>query len=38
MKKEISESQFIRDMKTLDPNMSKGDIEWHLNLFRQTKV
>ena len=38
MKKEISEAQFIQDMKTLHPNMSKEDIEWHLNLFRQSKV
>ncbi len=34
----ISEAQFIKDMKTLDPNMSKEDIEWHLNLSRQYKV
>jgi hypothetical protein len=38
MKKEISETQFIKDMKTVHPNISKEDIKWHLNLFRQSKV
>jgi len=36
MKKEISEAQFIKDLKTVHPNMNKEDIEWHLNLFRQS--
>jgi hypothetical protein len=35
---EISEPQFVRDLKTVHPNISKEDIEWHLNLFRQSKV
>ena len=38
MKKKISEAQFVRDLKTVHPNMSKEDIEWHLNLFRQSEV
>jgi hypothetical protein len=34
--KDISESQFIRDLKTVCPDISKEDIEWHVNLSRQT--
>jgi tRNA A22 N-methylase len=34
--KDISEAQFIRDLKTVCPDISKEDIEWHVNLSRQT--
>ncbi len=34
--KDISEAQFIRDLKTVCPDLSKEDIEWHVNLSRQT--
>jgi hypothetical protein len=42
MKHEISEAQYteaqyIKDLKTVHPNMSKEDIEWHLSLSRQSK-
>jgi hypothetical protein len=36
--KDISEAQFIRDLKTVFPDISKEDIEWHVNLSRQTVV
>jgi hypothetical protein len=36
--KDISEAQFIRDLKTGFPDISKEDIEWHVNLSRQTVV
>jgi hypothetical protein len=37
MKKEISELQYIKDLKTVHPDISKEDIDWHVNLFRKTK-
>jgi hypothetical protein len=36
--KDISEAQFIRDLKTVFHDISKEDIEWHVNLSRQTVV
>jgi hypothetical protein len=36
--KDISEAQFIRDLKTVCPDISKEDIDWHVNLSRQTVV
>ena len=36
--KDISEAQFIRDLKTVCPDISEEDIEWHVNLSRQTVV
>jgi hypothetical protein len=36
--KDISEAQFIRDLKTVCPDISEEDIKWHVNLFRQTVV
>ena len=37
IKHEISEAQYIKYLKTVQPNMSKEDIEWHLSLSRQSK-
>ena len=34
--KDISEAQFIRDLKTVCPDISEEDIDWHVNLSRQT--
>jgi len=36
--KDISEAQFIRDLKAVSPGISEEDIEWHVNLSRQTVV
>lgn len=36
--KDISEAQFIRDLKTVCPDISEEDIKWHVNLSRQTVV
>lgn len=36
--KDISEAQFIKDLKTVCSGISKEDIEWHVNLSRQTMV
>jgi len=35
---DISEAQFIRDLKTVFPDISEEDIKWHVNLSRQTVV
>jgi hypothetical protein len=37
MNKKITEAQYLKDLKCLHPNMSKEDIDWHVNLFRKTK-
>jgi hypothetical protein len=36
-KKKISEDQYIKDLKTIEPNISNEDLEWHLSLFRKSK-
>ena len=36
-RKEISEAEYIKILKTIHPNISKEDIEWHLSLSRQSK-
>jgi hypothetical protein len=37
IKYEISEAEYIKILKTVHPNISKEDIEWHLSLSRQSK-
>jgi hypothetical protein len=36
--KDIFEAQFIRDLKTVFPDISEEDIKWHVNLSRQPVV
>jgi hypothetical protein len=36
MNKKITEAQYIKDLKTVHPDISKEDIDWHVNMYRQS--